>query len=118
MDERWVNGSVTVTFVLDLPVQASKAEKQEAVVDLMEWISERLEPRASDFVMSGHWEDVDEEVLSTADPADELAEAVEQIADLTIPTRNPDGEDQAAETMQLIAQEALDHYRSTKGGTR
>jgi hypothetical protein len=49
-------------------------------------------------------------------PAEQLAEAVEALREIaTRPAveRNPDGDDQAAHTMQMIAREALDALRGS-----
>lgn len=47
-------------------------------------------------------------ITDLADLADRYREALEEIARRPTVERNPDGDDQAAATMQLIARETLD----------
>lgn len=71
-----------------------------------------LDPGATDQDVQGVEAALDADPTVPLSRVRELVEALELIVNRSIPERNPDGEDQAAESMQLLARDALTRWHA------
>jgi hypothetical protein len=56
--DHWVNANITIQIPLDVPVTASRWEKQEAVGAAMDRLIDALPAELQEFVAAGRWEDM------------------------------------------------------------